>query len=44
MTAALARAARSVIESALDLLGWLWSRQLSLWLDALVVLEEQDAA
>jgi hypothetical protein len=37
-----ARAARGAIESALgpDVRRWPWSRRLSLWLDALVVLEE----
>jgi hypothetical protein len=39
--AALARAARGVTEAALDAAGWPWSRRISLWLDALVVLEEQ---
>jgi hypothetical protein len=35
-----ARAARGIIETALDACGWPWSRRLSLWLDALLVLEE----
>lgn len=39
--AALARAARGVVESALDASGWPpWSRRISLWLDALVKIEE----
>jgi hypothetical protein len=35
------RAARGEIEAALDFVGWRWIRRLSLWLDALVVLEER---
>jgi hypothetical protein len=37
--AAQARAARGEIEEALDLIGWRWSARLSLWLDALLVIE-----
>lgn len=37
-----ARAARGVIEAALDAHGWPWSRRLSLWVDVLVVTEESD--
>lgn len=40
MTAAYARSARDIVESALDAGGRPWSRRISLWLDALVVLEE----
>ena len=36
-----ARAARRVVEGALDGNGWRWSRRLSLWVDALLVLEER---
>jgi hypothetical protein len=35
------RAARRVVEDALDAHGWPWSLRLSRWLDALVVLEER---
>jgi hypothetical protein len=35
-----ARHGRAVVEAALDAAGWPWSRGLSLWLDALVLLEE----
>jgi hypothetical protein len=43
MKAALARDARRVVESALDSAGWPFSRRISLWLDALLILsEEQD--
>jgi hypothetical protein len=42
-----ARAARAVLEAALDaraggqgVAAWPWSRRLSLWLDALLLLEE----
>ncbi len=35
-----ARAARGQLELALDGAGWPWSRRLSLWIDALVILEE----
>jgi hypothetical protein len=41
VTAAQARAARGLIELALDACGWPWSRRLSLWLDALVIVEER---
>ncbi len=37
-----ARDARAEIERALDAHGWPWSRRLSLWLDALVHLEENS--
>jgi hypothetical protein len=36
-----ARAARADIEAALEKAGWPWLPQLSRWLDALVVLEEE---
>ncbi len=35
-----ARAARADVERALDAAGWPWSRRISLWLDALVLVEE----
>lgn len=35
-----ARAARAQIEQALDALGWPWSWRLSLWVAALVIVEE----
>ncbi len=35
-----ARAARGQLELALDVVGWRWSRPLSLWIDCLVILEE----
>ncbi len=35
-----ARAARAELEDALAATGWIYSRRLSLWLDALVILEE----
>lgn len=38
-----ARAARGEIEAALEDRGWPWSWRLSVWLDALVVLEESGA-
>lgn len=38
-----AREARGQLEAALDICGWLWSRRLSLWIDALVILEEREA-
>lgn len=38
-----AREARGQIEAALDVSGWMWSRRLSLWIDALVILEEGEA-
>lgn len=38
-----ARAARRIVELALDAAGWPWSRRLSLWLDALVILDEDGA-
>jgi hypothetical protein len=37
---ALARAARGEVENALDTHGWPWRRQISLWLDSLLLLEE----
>lgn len=40
MIAALSRGARGIVEAALDASGWPWSRRLSLWLDALVLIEE----
>jgi hypothetical protein len=40
--AAQARAARAIIETALDAAGWPWRRRLSLWLDMLVRLEERE--
>jgi hypothetical protein len=40
VTATLARAARGITETALDASGWPWSRRLSLWLDALLILSE----
>lgn len=40
MTSVSAQAARAEIESALDAAGWLWLALLSLWLDALLLLEE----
>jgi len=38
-----ARATRGAVEQALDGAGWPWSLRLSLWLDALVILEEGAA-
>jgi hypothetical protein len=38
-----AREARRDVEAALDAAGWPWARALSLWLDALLVLEELAA-
>ena len=35
------KAARLDVETALEACGWPWSRRLSLWIDALVLLEEQ---
>lgn len=35
-----ARAARGQLEDVLAATGWTYSRRLSLWLDALVILEE----
>jgi hypothetical protein len=37
-----AQAARAVVEASLEANGWPWSRRLSLWLDALLVLEESQ--
>lgn len=42
MSAQIARAARAIVEAALASAGWPFSRQISLWLDALV-LEEHGA-
>ena len=38
-----ARGARGVAESALEASGWPWSRKLSRWLDALMLVEERGA-
>jgi hypothetical protein len=38
-----ARAARGAVEDALDGVGWRYSRRLSLWMDALLILEERPA-
>jgi hypothetical protein len=43
VSAAIARATRGVVEDALDSAGWPWSRRLSLWLDALLIIEENGA-
>ncbi|MDP3938176.1 MAG: hypothetical protein Q8R92_08560 [Deltaproteobacteria bacterium] len=37
-----ARAARGIVETAFDRHGWPWSGRISLWLDALVLLEEHE--
>jgi len=37
-----AQAARAHVEYALDATGWRWSRRLSGWIDALVILEETE--
>jgi hypothetical protein len=39
----LARAARGTVENALDRVGqpWPWRRGVSLWIDCLVIIEEQ---
>jgi hypothetical protein len=42
-SAAFARHCRAVAELALDAAGWPWRRRLSLWIDALVIVEEHDA-
>lgn len=42
--AMLARAARREVEEALVANHWPWSRRISLWLDALVALEENANA
>jgi hypothetical protein len=39
-SAAHARAGRALVELALDGAGWPWSRRLSRWLDALLIIEE----
>lgn len=36
-----AREARELVEKALDRNAWPWKRGLSLWIDALVMLEER---
>jgi hypothetical protein len=41
--AAQARAARAAVEAALDANGWKFSLRLSRWVDALVVLAEDDS-
>jgi hypothetical protein len=41
MSAAHARGSRGIAEAALDSAGWPWSRRISLWLDALVMIEER---
>ncbi|MBI3455181.1 MAG: hypothetical protein HY002_05270 [Candidatus Rokubacteria bacterium] len=38
---AVAQVARAEVEAGLDGAGWPWSRRLSFWLDALLVLEEK---
>ena len=38
------RAARAELEAALDDNGWPWRRRLSLWLDALLVVEESSGS
>jgi hypothetical protein len=43
MRPALARAARAIVEAALDACGWPWSLALSRWIDALLIIEEQGA-
>jgi hypothetical protein len=40
--AAQAPGARAQVERALDRVAWRWSRSLSLLLDGLVILEEQE--
>lgn len=35
-----ARAARAIVEEALEAAGWPWSLALSRWIDCLLVLEE----
>ena len=35
-----ARAARAFVEAGVDTAGWPWSRRLSAWIDALIVIEE----
>lgn len=35
-----ARAARGQLEDVLHATGWIYSRRLSLWVDALVILED----
>jgi hypothetical protein len=41
MSAVAARAARALLEAGLDFSGWPWFRSVSLWLDALLVIEER---
>jgi hypothetical protein len=36
-----AREARRVVEAALDASGWRWSRRISRWIDALIILAER---
>ena len=36
-----ARAARGEVEAVIDASGGRWSRRLSLWLDALLIIEER---
>lgn len=43
LTSAEARAARRELEAALEANNYLWSRRLSLWYDALVLLEDRVA-
>ena len=38
-----ARAARGLVEAALDRAGWRWAPILSRWIDVLLVLEESQA-
>lgn len=38
-----AQAALAQLEVALDFASWPWSRRISLWLDALVLIEEGEA-
>jgi len=40
---AVARDARAAVELALEMAGWSWSPRLSLWIDALLILEETGA-
>jgi hypothetical protein len=39
-----AHEARREIEAALDVSGWPWSRGLSFWVDALLVIEEESGS
>ena len=38
-----ARDTRAVVEAALDMSGWKYSRALSLWIDAMLLLEESES-